>query len=302
MEQPKIFRLLRKIRTLQLLSFAAQTAMLIGTGFLVWRLAQEIEQQYLWASPVVLPIVTAAILLFLLSRSMAWIISRNHRANAAEVDRIYALKDRVATCIELKESGHPFLAPLIRETSSKIDSVSALRASGAPSAMIVPAALLVFFTIALITLPYLPVPAEIVAKKQEQKQIAETGKELEEFVRRLEQKKAATPELKQLTNELKQLSRQLQKSAFDKADALKKLNQLQEKLNQVHANTRKELAGELKKSWQEAAKSDENQPAPTPADQKAAMEQLAREFEGALEGKEPSEGAETQKLNQGEFS
>jgi hypothetical protein len=301
MEQPTILRLLRTIRQLQLLSFAAQIVMILGTALLVWKLTGKIELQYLWSSPVVVSVATAAILLFLVSRSVAWIISRNHRTNAAEVDRMYGLKNRVATYIELKESTHPFLAPLIRETSSKLDSVSALRSSGAAHGILVPAATLLVVALALLTLPYLPVPQEIASRKQEQKRIAETGKELEQFARRLEQRKTATPELKQLTNQLKELSRQLQKPAIDKADALKKLNQLQEKLNQIDTNNRQRLAEDLKKSWQDAAKADGDKPGPS-ADQKTAMEQLAREFEGALEGKEPSKGIETQKVNQGEFS
>ena len=301
MEQHKIFRLLRKIRTLQLISFAAQCVALFGTGYLAWRLAREVEQQYLWSSPVPLSIVAGAILLFLLSRSLAWMISRNHRGNAAEVDRMYGLKDRMSTYIELQDSDHPFLEALTRETATKIGSVSALRSSGAGSAILLPLALLIFFASALVTLPYLPVPEHIIVRKQEQKRIAEKGKELEELVRQLEKQLTQTPELKQLSNELKQLSQQLQKPEMDKADALKKLNELRDKQNQVHAATRQKLGQELRKSWDEAAKSERNKPALS-ADEKAAMEQLARDFEAALEGQEPSAGVETRKLNQGQFS
>jgi len=254
MEQHKIFRLLRKIRFLQLLSFTAQCGALAGTGYLVWKLAQEVEQQYLWSSPLLLSLVAGSLLLFSFSRSLAWIVSRKDHTNALDVDRIYGLKDRLTTYIELKDSNHPFLPALIRETAAQIDSVSALRSSRAKSSMVLPAALFILVASALLTLPYLPVPETIIARKQEQKRIAEKGKELETLVRRLEKQSKQLPEFKGLSNEFKQLSQQLQKPDFDKADALKKLNELQENQNRVHSATGQKLVEQLKNAWQEAAK------------------------------------------------
>ena len=301
MEQHKIFRLLRKIRFLQLLSFTAQCGALAGTGYLVWKLAQGVEQQYLWSSPLLLSLVAGSLLLFSFSRSLAWIVSRKDHTNALDVDRIYGLKDRLTTYIELKDSNHPFLPALIRETAAQIDSVSALRSSRAKSSMVLPAALFILVASALLTLPYLPVPETIIARKQEQKRIAEKGKELETLVRRLEKQSKQLPEFKGLSNEFKQLSQQLQKPDFDKADALKKLNELQENQNRVHSATGQKLVEQLKNAWQEAAKPDLNEPQLS-ADEKATVEQLARDFDAALEGQAPSAGEEKEKLNQGQFS
>ncbi len=295
MEQNKISRLLRKIRRFQVISLLGHCLILAGCSYLIWKLAGQIERQYLWSSPLIVFISTGTVLLFLLSRSLAWIVSHNRRTIAAAVDRLYDLKDRLSTYTELEKNGHPFLNALTRETSSKLANISVFRALELKSILLPSVALFLFLISAMLVLPYLPIPDSILAKQLEQKRIDAKGKELAEFVRELE-KKPIPAELKKLTQEFKKLAQELQKPSVDKAEALKRLNALEEKQKYFFSANQQKLADDLKKAWQEAAQADPDRGGLT-ADQKAAMEQLAKDFQGALEGQEPSEGMQTEKLN-----
>ena len=292
MARDKISELLRRIRTVQIASFLAQCLVLIVAGYFLSKSILQLESQYLWQTPVFVWITGATVVLLLLTKSLAWLISRNTRANAQELDRVYSLKERVTTYIELQETQHPFLDPLVRETSSRLQNVSAWKASRAFSVLALPVVILLFLISSSILIPYLPVPEKTIVKKEEQKGIAAKGKEMEEFIKKLEQKKLA-PELKKLTSELKQLALDLQKPKTDKAEALKKINALEEKLKKLSSADQQKLAQNLKNALQDAARPDSGGNTMT-AEEKAQMQQIAKDFEGALEGKEAAKGIEQQ--------
>ncbi len=301
MEQNKISRLLRNVRTLQRLSWFAQCLLFVACAYVIWRLANLIAEKYLWSSPFLIWISAGMLLLFLFSRSVAWFVSRNDTRNAAEIDRLYELKERLTTYVELRKSGHPFLQPLVQETTTKLDSVSVVRVAGMKPALLSPVLLLSFLLSIVLIVPYLPVPDAVVVKKQEQKRIATGAKQMEETVRRLEQKQKLNPETKKLFQEFKKIAQDLQKPQLDKAQALKKLNALEEKLKKNLSQNQEKLGKDLEKAWQEAAKPQANDGALT-SQQKEELQQLAKDFQKALQGKEPSGGIDQKNLNTGNMS
>ena len=296
MEQNKISRLLRNVRTLQLLSLITQCLLFVACAYLIWKLSNSIAEKYLWSSPFLVWISAGMLLLFLFSRSIAWFASRNDKVNAAAVDHLYNLKERLTTYVELQKNRHPFLEPLVHETTPKLDPVSALRVAGIKSATLLPILLLVFLMSFLLIVPYLPVPDAVIVKKQEQKRIAAGAKEMEQAIRRMEQKPKLNPETKKLFQEFKKIAQDLQKPQLDKAQALKKLNTLEEKLQKAVSQNEQKLGKDLEKAWQEAAQPEAKDGGLT-AEQKGELQQLAKDFQNALQGKEPSGGMDQRNLS-----
>jgi hypothetical protein len=296
MEQNKISSLLRTIRNLQLISLFAQCLLLLTSAYLVWKLTNLLAEKYLWTSLFLIWISAGMLLLYLFSRSIAWFASRNDRVNAAAVDRLYNLKERVVTYVELQKNHHPFLEPLVHETTPRLDCVSALRAAGIKSVTLLPVILLALLTASLWIVPYLPVPDAVIVKKQEQKRIAAGAKEMEEAIRRLEQKQKLNPETKKLFQEFKKIAQDLQKPQLDKAEALKKLNAIEEKLNKNLSQNQQKLGKELEKALQQAAQ-PEAKNGELSAGHKQELEQLSKDFKNALQGKEPSGGMDQHNLS-----
>ncbi len=236
------------------------------------------------------------LLLFFFSRSIAWFVSRNDNVNAAAIDRLYSLKERLTTYVELRRSSHPFLEPLVRETLPKLDAVSSFRVAGIRSATLLPLLLLAFLTASLLIVPFLPVPNKVIVQKTERTRIVTGAKEMEETIHRLQQNQKLNPETKKLFQEFKKIAQDLQKPQTDKAQALKKLNALEEKLKKSNAQNQQKLGKDLEKAWQDAAQPEAKGDGLT-AEQKAELEQLAKDFQNALQGKEPSGGIDRRNLN-----
>ena len=283
MERNNISHLLRNIRRLQWISLLVQIALLFAAMILTWILTAQLREKYLWASPALVWLIAGALFLFVLSKCFAWILSRTEHGNAVQVDRLYGLKERLSTYVELKNSNHPFLEPLIHETAGKLAAVSPIQASGGISALRLPAVFFAAILAAVVLIPYLPVPQTIVTKKKEQQQIAESAKEMEKFALELEKKQADNPEMKRLAAELKKLARDMQKPETDKAEALKKLNALDEKHRKALADYQQKLASELQKATAQASGSKSGDQNAT-AEQKAETEKLAAELKQAMEG------------------
>lgn len=296
MEQNKISRLLRTIRTLQFLSLIAQCLLIFVSGYLIWQLSNLISEKYLWSAPFLIWISALMLLLYFLSRSIAWFASRNDRVNAAAVDRIYNLKERVVTYVELQKNNHPFLEPLVHETTPKLDSVSAFRVAGIKPATLLPAILAALLTALLWIAPYLPVQDAVIVKKQQQKRLVAGAKEMEAAIRRLELKQKLNPETKKLLQELKKIAQDLQKPELEKAEALKKLNAIEEKLRTSLSQNQEKIGKDLEKAWQQAAQPDAKRDELT-AGQKQELERLAKDFQNALQGKEPSGGTDHRNLS-----
>jgi hypothetical protein len=299
MEQNSISRLLRKVRTIQQLSLLAQCLMILAGADLGWRAAWLLTEHYSWHSPVPSLIPGGALVLWILARAIAKYRVTDDRANASIIDSLYGLKDRVSTYVELRKNGHPFLEPLIRESEAKMSHVSAWKASRFTSGMVGATVLLLFAASALMLIPYLPVPKAVIARKAERKAIAARAKELEETVHRLQQK-PATPEMKKLQQEFKKVAQELQKPGIDRAQALKKLNTLEDQLRKLDAQNQQKLAKGLQDAWNEAKHGEAKDSSPD--SEKAEIDQLAKAFDRAMEGKESAGGHREENLRMEQFS
>ena len=265
--------------------------------FLIWLLQRQVAEKYLWSSPVLVWAIAGAVLMLIFSKALAWILSRSDRRNAAEVDRLYGLKERISTFVELKGTQHPFLDPLIYETSPKLTDVSAIRSAGVLKTLIFPLLLPGLLFLSILVLPYLPVPQSIVSKKQDQKRIAEKASEMEKFAQKLEKKHSQNPELKRLAGEFKKVAQELQKPQVDRVEALKKLNSLEEKQKKMLAAHQKKMSADLQKAVEKAMQNSENanekEAANRTAEQQKEIEQLSQQLKEALQG-DPATGQRNQ--------
>lgn len=273
--------------------------MIATAALLTWILTDRMREKYLWSSPAVLWLFAAALLMFAISRAIAWLLSRTEKRNAAELDRLYNLKERISTYIEIKNGSHPFLEPLVHETCARLTDVSTLRVSGAATAMRLPVFLLSLPLTALLVLPYLPVPQSIVMRKQEYKEIKEKAKEMEKLANDLEKKNADSPELKKLAQEMRKVAKEIQKPQIEKAELLKKLNALEEKQRQLLADHQNKLTSDLQKALEKAEKNNGEKSAP-PSAEKAEMDKLVAEWKQALEGG-PADQKQTDRLQAQNF-
>jgi len=300
MEQNSISRLLRKVRTIQAVSFLAQCFLVLISAYLCWKAAGLLTQHYAWSSSILPLIGGSAPVLWIVIRAIGNYWAANDRTNAARIDHEYALKERVTTYVELRTSGHPFLDPLIQESETKLIPVSPWKISRFFSGMAAPTALMLLFAMAPLLIPYLPVPSSILAKKEERKSIIAKAKELEKTAHRLEQKQT-TPEMKKLLQEFKKVSQQLQKPDIDKAGALKQLNTLEEKLRKMDAQSQQKLAKDLQNAWNQAKQDDGKNNSLTDY-QKAEIDQLAKSMDRAMEGNESLGGHQKETLKMEHFS
>jgi hypothetical protein len=300
MEQNAISQLLRKIRSLQRFSFATQCAIALGAAYAGWMLSRVLTERYDLSSPTFVLIIIGALLLFVVSRSLAGFYSTGDISNAHQIDRIYDLKERITTYVELRKNNHPFLKPLIQETTPKLSGVSIWKASRFYSGLTLPVSLLLFLILALLVVPYLPVPQETIAKKEDRKGIVARAKELDETLRKLE-KKQPEGDLKKLLQDFRKETQKLQQPDVDKSKALKQLNAMQDKLRKMDEKHRQQLTKDLQNAWDQAKQGEGKNDSLTDS-QKAEVEKLAKSFDRAMEGKNPSGGTEKENLKSEQFS
>jgi hypothetical protein len=300
MEQNPISQLLLKIRTLQSFSFAVQFAIVSVAAYAGWIFSKVLIEQYDISSPLFVFVFIGALLLFVLSRSFARFYSANDHSNAQRLDRTYDLKERITTYVELRKKGHPFLKPLIQETTPKLSNVSIWKASQFYSGMTLPLTVLLFLLSGIVVVPYLPVPQETTAKKEDRKGIIAKAKELDEILRKLE-KKQPQGDLKKLLQDFRREAQKLQQPGVDKSKALKQLNTMQDQLRKMDEKHRQQLARDLKNAWNQAKQGESKNDSLTES-QKGEIEQLAKSFDQAMEGKNPSGGTEKENLKFEQFS
>jgi hypothetical protein len=260
---------------------------------------EALADQYSWSSSALAWITATAMSIALFVQAIARYSAANDRINARRVDEKYGLKDRLATYVELRQSSHPFLGPLIHECEQQIDSVSAWKSSRFLDHLIVPFIIVIATAISLVCIPLLPVSAGTLAKKEERKQVAQAAKELEKTVRKLEQK-PSTPETKKLLQEFKQVAKELQKPDADRAKAMKRLNALQDQLKNLDQRNQEKLAKDLQNAWDHA---QQNAGQNNLSDaEKSELQELAKSFDQAMEGQEPLGGNHAENLKSENFS
>jgi len=274
----------------------------LAAGWTIWKLSIQIEEKYLFHQPVAIPLVVVGAILLLLSRSVVLYLLENKHRMARRLDRTYLLQDRLTTYVELRDSAHPFLAPLAGETENRITGIPAWRAAQMQRGLAPPIVFLLLTLFAIAVLPYLPVPQTVIAVKQQRKQIQQQAKVLVQEIAKLEKENIKQPELKKLLEQSRKTAKELEKPDTDPVEALKRLNALQEKSKSTNQELQKSLTEKLKRDLSETAIGKQ---AKDLADAERILE-MAREFQQGLEkdfhGKEIEGSGKQGQLSQKEIN
>lgn len=290
MKSPAIERLLSFVRGLQLVKMILQLA-LAGAGFcFLVLISTAVSEKYLISYSWILPAACAPLMVFLAVRSFYQFFSATRERSAAWVDRRFGLKDRLSTYVQLANSDHPFLQPLIEETIPRMNNISAWRCASFSRGSRSPLLFAAIPAILLGVLPYLPVSQSIATRVEQHKRIAEQSKKLTEQAAKLEKLEPKNPEINKLSGEMRRLAAELQKPSTTTAEALKKLNAGQQRISDTQKQIDKSSRDELSRQLNEMAK-DGKPPEDLSEAQKKQIQDAAKELahtlsENKLEGGE----------------
>ena len=298
----RIDRLLRKVKALRLLRMTLHCLFLAAGAYLLWMLVQGSAEKYLFYYPVAAVTLFTPLLIFLLARTFLRFHSEKDPHIATQVDRQYGLKDRIATYVELRGTSHPFLEPLIAETESRIDVVSAARSAEFGKGASAPVLFAAIPAVCLLILPYLPVPEKIAERVEQHRRINSAARKLEEQAARIEKEAEKLPELKKVSEQVQELAKELQKTTTDASEALKKLNAAQEQLREIENSQKQAQKDALSRDLSRMAK-EGNESGNLSEEQKRQMQRTAEELAKALADQNLEGGKEAQEaLNQGKLS
>lgn len=273
-------RFLRRIKTAHVLTLALQLALIGAGAWIAAKTAGAASERYASVYGMAAAIVMAAALLIVLIQVLVRFFQRTELRVAQELDSRFGLKDRLSTYIEIRRLDHPFLPALAVDTQIRLRDVSVWSAAN-PVRAIAPSALLPACLLALLFLiPFLPVPKSIALQKQEQEQIRTEAQSLEREIRELQKKKELSPDVKKLLDEALKEAKDMQKPGVEKADALKRLNSLENKLAQIQKLDRAEKQQQLAKSLQDAKSGSPENGSDAPSSEE--IKQLAKDIQDAL--------------------
>ncbi|HSE41329.1 MAG TPA: hypothetical protein VLH08_11250 [Acidobacteriota bacterium] len=295
----RIDRHLKKIQRLRLLRLVFQFTLLAISVVLFILLTRRIAETYLFYHPVIIYFIAGAAAIILCTLCARIYFQENPSAIARELDRKHQLKDRLSTYIELRNSQHPFLPPLIAESENHLPKISF--ASAQPErGSILPLFLTSVLALALATFPLWPIPHELAAKAEQHRQIKKESKQLVKEVEQIKKLSDTPPEIKKLAEEFKKAADRMSKPDMDPAQALQKMNEMQKKLSDLKTSLEKErkqnFAKELNQTKGSKSKKDSG-------DQESASKDEARSLQEALEKEGLSGGKELQeKIQSGKLS
>lgn len=294
--------MLKELQSLRITALLIQIFLVFVAAVLSWNLLQGVREKYLFEWAALWILSTAAVVLILITRSIAIYRTNNEPQRAKCLDHEYQLKDRISTYVELRHSDHPFLHAIEADANRNISNVSAVRAAHIERGTIAPLAFCILLGLLLIALPYLPVPRAIAQKKAELSQIKTQANLLENQIRRLQKENPRLPELQKALNDFNKFSKDLQKSTLDRSEAFKKLNAERERLKELEKELRHSQENALASKLQSAL--DMHQKS-TDAGQagKQELEQLEKELKDSLENGQPlNEKLVKDAIQKGQFS
>jgi len=249
--------------------------------------------RYLFFHPWIFAIFFGGILSAILIQAVIVIAAEKERTTVYHLDDLYGWKNRLSAYFELRDNEHPFSDAVARDAEIKCATVSSFRAAEITKGLVAPAFIFALLCGALILLPYLPVPASIAARKNEQKAIHQAARQLEKTVLDLQKKNPQNPELKKLLSQFQLAARQLQSNDIARADALKKWNQLRTQWNALNEKSLRTNRDALARSLQEAQKQDSNLGS-NPEVSKEEISKLASQLESAMEGENVNGGKQSE--------
>ncbi|PWT90476.1 MAG: hypothetical protein C5B54_07085 [Acidobacteria bacterium] len=278
MRSNRLESLLRGIRRFAFLRLLIHLFLLCIGIILIQKLTVAVAEKYLFYYPIPTFIVAGAIFLIIGVRCIGMYLRETDRFIAERLDRQFVLKDRLSTYVDLRDSNHPFLNALAENTIASTSELHLFRSSDVQRGLGLPMAITALLALVLLTLPYLPVPESISQRKEEVKQIRVEAKKMELAVTKLLQENPQAPELKALLKEMEKTARELQTPQTDKVEALKKLNALQDKLEQQREKYKNSQRESLASKLDEITKSQSSSVSLSEAEKKEA-EKLARELQ-----------------------
>src|SRR5262245_52889084 len=161
MKTSSIDRLLSELEKLRIATLVIQVLLAFAIAFFSWKLLQEVREKYLFEYAAFWFFSTAAIVLFLLTQSVAIYRANTEIQTARRLDEEYQLKDRIGTYVELRNSSHPFLNAIREDTKQHISEVPVWKAAHLERGTVGPLGLCALLILLLAILPYLPVPESI---------------------------------------------------------------------------------------------------------------------------------------------
>lgn len=298
MRSTKLDRLLKTVRRLRLLRFALQILLLVICIFLIFKLNSKAADTYLFYHPIFVLVASGGIVLLLAVIAARIYLHDNERSLANELDREHKLKDRLGTYLELRDSSHPFLPALIKESEGHLPPIPIWRRARMHHGSAPPLMLLAILALSVATFSSWPVPQAIAARAEQHRQIA---KHSEQFTKKLEKiKKSSTAqEIKKLTEDFLKTLDRINKPDVDPAEALQKMNEMNKQLKDLKLRMEKEQ----KSAFAENIRSMKDAKGEGTKNQNQDFANEAGELREALE-KEGLEGGEEirQKLESGKLT
>lgn len=300
MKSPAVERILSSLSKWRFGRLVLQIALLAAGSYFFSRIALGLADLYVldvrW---MVLPLI-GPVVLFLAARAILHFRSNTPDKLARELDDFYLLKDRLSTYVQFKNSEHPFLQPLIHETETQIQRLSVLRCASFLDGTRAPLCFAILPALMLAVLPFLPVSPSVADRIEQHRRIVQEAKKLQTEAKQLESN--PDRDVKKLAGELDQLAKELEKPSTAPAEALKKMNAMQDRLDdaqkQADKSKRDALTEELNKLAKEGKRSGE-----LSDDQKKQIQQAEKELEQMLADKDFQSGKEIQQaLKEGKLS
>lgn len=283
MDKTGVDRFLRRVRRVHRIWLLLQLLSLGAAAWIAARASGAISEKYLHSYGLATGIALGAALLVLLVQTLVRFTQRTERRIAHELDQRFALKERLTTYLQIRSGNHPFFRALTTDTEKQIQDISPWKAVRSYKDFFANSAALILMLLGLFLIPYLPVPQTITATKEEHKQMQEQAKRLEQVVQQLQKKEELSPEMKKFLSEALKETRELQKPEMQKAEALKKLNALQDKLNRLqakdHTKNQKLLAEKLNQLQNQNKNQENRNKNGVPAED---FEKLTKEIQEAL--------------------
>lgn len=271
---------LSRVGRIHQLLFLAQLGLLGAGAWIAARAVRDLAEKYERIWGIAGGLALGVVLLILLVRTVLRFLQRTELRLAQQLDTRYALKDRLSTYVEIRRRDHPFLPALTADTGRMLQNISPWTAAN-PAQTVAPSILLASVLLAfLFVIPYLPTPHSVSSRKQDLQQVRQEAQHLEREIETLQKKNDLNPELRKLLSEALKEAREMRKPDVEKADALKHLNALENKLSQVRQQSLSEKQQQLTKSLadSQAGRPDGNADAATQEE----MNQLSKDIQDAL--------------------
>lgn len=280
-------RLLKSVRRMRNLILLFQCMLILLSGLMFWKGLLSLEEKYLIS--LTLPgliLLLPAVLLLLIQSFLVYRRESSRLRISARIDQRFDLKNRFSTYIEFREKDHPFFPALANDLETHLTNTTTVRATDFRSGMAGPGILLLMLILIVSVVPFLPVPASVVQKKQEKEQVARATEKFAKEIQSFQKAELNHPKMKTLLDSFERSAKELQKPETDRTTALKNFNALQQKLEKTRSHILDTSEKEFSKKIGKMANTKPGNVAGPAIDPREAA-RLAEELTEALNQKDP---------------